>query len=340
MEKIQQDKPYLIAECAYAYEGDVIYLKKSVERIVETGCVDAVKFHILLDKDTYMTPDHSIYEKLKKWILREDEWAEIIKQVYDSGLDVIILADDLGCFGFLKSMENKLAAIEIHACSLNDVTMLEKASEFTIPAILGIGGSSIDEISFAVDYLKERGKNEIILMYGFQNYPTRYEYINFRKMKKIKKEFNLPLGYADHTAWDDENQELITLAGFICGAKIIEKHFVLDKGKKRIDYEAAISAEDFCSLHEKLNSLHKALGDGKLELNKYEQDYGKIGYIKKTIVAARDIEKEDEISMQNIAFKRTNEEGGIMQKDIMNLVGRRAKDTIKKNSLVTFKNTK
>lgn len=334
-----KNKPYLIAECAYSHMGDIKYLKKSIKKLSEIRCVNAVKFHVLSDIKTYMLPDHDLYEKIQNWLFSENEWRDIIDYAVISDLDVIVLADDLGSLPFLKLLENKLTAIEIHACSLNDIKMLQKTAEFNIPVILGIGGSTIEEITFATDFLKRKGKTDIILMYGFQNFPTKYEYINLRKMQKIKELFNLPIGYADHTSWDNENQELTTLAGFLLGANIIEKHFVLEKGKKRIDFEAAVGPKDFQVLRKKIDILKSVLGSGEMELNKYEKEYGKIGPIKKAVVADKIIEKDEKISLENIAFRRTGNESDVMQKEIVNLVGRKAKDRIKKDDLITFRNT-
>lgn len=335
----KSDKPYLIAECAYAHEGDINYLKESIVRIAGTNCVDAIKFHILLDIETYMCPDHELYENIKRWLFSPGQWMELIDYAYSVNLDVIILADDIGSMQFLKSLESKLSALEIHACSLNDIKMLDEAAQFNIPLFLGIGGSTIDEISFGVDYLNERGKTDIILMYGFQNFPTKFEYVNFRKMQKIKEFFKLPIGYADHTAWDDEHQELVTIAGFLLGAHIIEKHFALEKGEKRIDFQAAISCDEFRKLCTKLNILQKALGDGSFALNKYEENYGKIGPMKKAVVAGVDIEVDEKINFEKINFKRTKNISPIGQKESLNLLGRRAKVKIRKGSLVTFDST-
>ncbi|MFC2163336.1 N-acetylneuraminate synthase family protein [Candidatus Altiarchaeota archaeon] len=330
---------YLIAECAYSFEGEKTYLLDSIKALSDTRGVDAVKFHILCDMDSYATSDHNVYDLLKDWMLRQDEWVEVIDKTRDSGLDAIILADDLASMDFLKGIEEKLAAIEIHAVSLNDVTMLEKASSFKIPVILGIGGSTIDEIEYAVNYLREDGKEDIVLMYGFQNYPTKYEYVNLKKMGKIKDKFNLPLGYADHTSWDDANQEMITLAGFMAGASIIEKHFVLEKGVKRTDYEAAVSTEDLSILREKMTILSKAMGSGDLGLNPYEMEYGATGPMKKVIVAAKDIRKGEPIMLENIAFKRTGRESPVKQMQVRELLDRKAGKKIIKDDLITFDNT-
>ena len=87
---------------------------------------------------------------------------------------------------------------------------------------LSRGLSTIDEIAYAVDFLRSKGKNEIVLMYGFQTYPTNYADINLSKMLKIRDIFNLPVGYADHTAFDDPNNEIISAFCFFLLAIILK----------------------------------------------------------------------------------------------------------------------
>lgn len=96
---------------------------------------------------------------------------------------------------------------------------------------------------------------------------------------------------------------------------------------------------NICNLYEKLDILQKAIGDGGLELNRYEKEYGKIGPMKKAIVAGKDMEKDEEILLENLTFKRTKSISNIKQKEVQNLLKRKAKDKIRKNELISFENT-
>ena len=232
--------PYLIGETAYIHEGDFRYLSALISGMVKKDSCDGIKFHIMVDIDSYMTPDHKLRNLISKFLLSKNEWITILKNVKSDNFDAIILVDDVKAIDFVKNNIDLVDAVELHACALNNIEMLENIKGIKVPIILGIGGSEIDDIEFSVKYLS---RNDILLMHGFQNYPTKYEFINFRKMIKIKNRFNLPVGYADHTNWDNEFNEMITLAGFMAGANILEKHVALDLGEKRVDFESAISID-------------------------------------------------------------------------------------------------
>lgn len=337
---LYKNKPYLIADCAYSHEGDLDYLRKSIKKIAETKCVDAVKFHVLFDIQTYISPSHDLYEKYQDWLFDENEWRSMIDYARNLNLDVIVLADDMGCLNFLESIQDKLSAIEIHACSLNDIIMLDRITNFNIPVILGVGGSTIDEISFAIDRLGKISKSNIILMYGFQSYPTRYIDINLSKILKIKKLFDLPVGYADHTAFDDPNNEIISVMAAMMGINILEKHFTPDYGKKRIDYHAAIGKEQMLRINKLMKLILTIYGTGELKMSKAELEYGSIGPIKKAIVAKKFIEKDEKLSLDNICFKRTGEISSIKQNQILELIGLETIQSIRKDEVIDFTKVK
>ena len=109
-------------------------------------------------------------------------------------LDVFVLCDDVESIEYILENNINITAIELHATGLNDYFLLNAVSGFDKQIILGVGGSTIDEINFAVDFLKNKGINNILLMYGFQSYPTKYTDINLSKMLKIRDLFKLKIG--------------------------------------------------------------------------------------------------------------------------------------------------
>lgn len=336
---LKKDDIYVIAETANSHEGSVEYLEKSIKAISSVRGINAVKFHIMTDVDSYATPDHPLYKFYKKILIKHDDWKRLILMARDRGLDVIVLVDDLASFDFVLSIENIIDGIELHSVSLNDITMLTEAAKFKKRIFLGIGGSTVPEISFAVDFLMASGKSGIILMCGYQSYPTRNDMINLRRITRLSETYKLPIGFGDHTAWNDPDNELVTLSSLIYGAKIIEKHFVLEAGKKRTDYEAAVSEDYFAELRRKINVIMRSGGTGILELNKYEREYSELGFMRKAIVASKYIPKSGLVTPENIAFKRTKNRASVAQLDAVKLIGRKAIKTIEKNDFITFKNT-
>jgi sialic acid synthase SpsE len=189
-----------------------------------------------------------------------------------------------------------------------------------------VGGTSIDEIDHAIHYLKH---SNMLLMFGFQNYPTVYEDVNLNKIRKIMRLFdNFEYGYADHTAWDSPHNELITLLGVASGMSYIEKHVTTHYGENRIDWPAAISIDMFNNLHKKVKILDGLNGDGVLSMNKGELSYSIFGPMKKAAVLKKDVKKGDVLSLEMINFIRTKEISDMSQVDVVQSVGKVANQDI------------
>jgi len=332
-------EPYIIGETAYNHEGDIEYLYKMIDGIAEIQ-LNAIKFHLLLNPESYMQKKHPLLQEIKKWIFKKEQWIDIINYSNEKKLDIVALCDDVESVEFILNESQSVNAIEIHASGLNDYFLLNTASEFSGTIVLGIGGSTIDEIAYAVNFLKNRGKNNILLMYGFQSYPTEYAEINLSKMVKIRDLFNLPVGYADHTAFDDPYNEIISVMAAMMGFNILEKHYTLDPGKKRIDYHSAVGREQMLRTKELMKLALMIYGDDELKMSKAELEYGNVGPMKKAIVAKKFIKKGEKLSFDNLWFKRTEEESFIKQYQFLQLIGLEATQDIKEDELIDFSKIK
>ena len=337
MKPTQESIPYIIAETAYNHEGDLGYLTQMTDEIARLK-LDAVKYHLLLNLDSYMKKTHPLYPTLKQWMFTEQQWDEILEHASSKGLDIIALCDDVESIQYLRRKKKKIHAIELHATSLNDYFMLTEAARFDGKIILGIGGSSINDIAYAVEFLAKQSKHDLLLMYGFQSYPTNYTDINLSKMQRIHDLFHLPVGYADHTAFDDPNNELISVAAAFMGFPVLEKHFTLEHGKERIDYHAAVGASHMKHIKDLMGVALQVHGTGTVALSEPEKAYGNIGPMKKAIVARHPIKKGEPLTLENLWFKRTPEESTIQQKQFLQLLGCTAKTDINKDDIIDFSN--
>jgi len=329
-------KKYIIAETAYNHEGDFAYLRGMVDDIAEMG-LDAVKFHLMLNPESYAQHKHPLIHSIRQWTFDKEQWSGIIGYAAGKGLDVVALCDDVESLTFISErFSEKVRAVEIHATGINDWFLLRRAAGFAGCVILGIGGSTIDEISYAVDLLRDDGCDDIILMYGFQSYPTNYSDINLSRMLKIRDLFGLPVGYADHTAFDDPNNEIISVMAAAMGVEILEKHYTPDHGVERIDYHAAVGREQMLRIKELMDVALAVHGTGSLAMSSAEREYGNTGPMKKAIVAKRDIAAGERLSPENLWFKRTVEESMITQKQFTQLVGLEAIDDIDADEIIDF----
>ena len=325
----------LIAETAWHHEGDYVFMKNLVTRICEISSADIVKLHITLDLDEYMSKDHDAYKTLKSWMLNSRQWEELIGIVRNNGKELMLLLNDTKAIDFASKFNPEM--IEIHSVCLN-VPRLQRAVIENIDkkakVVIGIGGCSLDEVKKAVQFFHER---EIVLMFGFQNYPTKYENVNLGKIRKIQALYpGEKFGYADHTSWDEDNNELITLLVSANGMDFIEKHVTTDYGKERCDYSSAISIEQLNMLYKKMKLLENLYGDGSMLLNKAEEDYSKYGPMKMAAVAKHNLFKDSKLTMEDIHFCRTSQSTGISQIDLIQVIGNKLVEDVKINQVIDW----
>ena len=201
---------FLYCDTAFTHEGDFEYLKNQIDCAVRAE-VDGVKFQILLDyKDSY-TPNTKLYETGPRVCFTKEEWLEIFKYAKSQGLEIITLPVDLEAMNFVKQNFKYVDAIELHAILLNEVPFIRKLENMNLPVILGVGGKTSKEITFVLNELKKINydlEKKIILMYGFQTYPTNLNTLNLSKLESLKKQYNLTIGYADHTSFDKYQESL------------------------------------------------------------------------------------------------------------------------------------
>lgn len=327
--------PYIIGETAFHHEGEMDFLLRLIDDIAELK-LQAVKFHLLMDIESYMIAHHEAIDVLRQWLFSADEWESIVSHACNHQLDVILLCNDVASVDVAIAMGEKVKAIEIHATGLNDIFLLDRAAAFSGIVMLGVGGSSIDEVHYALNFLKGRGKTEVVLMYGFQNYPTDYRDINLSKMKKLRDLFALPVGYADHTDPEDERNEMVSCMAAVLGFNILEKHYTPVPGKKRVDHQAAVSKGQLSGIRDLMEISLAVHGDGSLDMSAAEQKYGNTGPMKKAIVASRKIPKGERLSMENLWFKRTNDQSYIRQMQFPQLLGLQAKEDIEQDEIIDF----
>ena len=333
---LPNNKPYIIGETAFHHEGDEQFAIELIKNAIKLK-LDAIKFHVTVDIDDYMAHNHEAIDIIRPWCFSEYQWNSIFKNI--KNIDVILLCNDVKSVEYAMNTNIDVKAIELHATGLNDLFLLDKATQFNDTVILGTGGSTLDEIDFAVSYLKSKGKNDIFLMHGFQNYPTDFKDIKLERMNKLSHLFNLPIGYADHTDPSDPNNEYISCLGIANGHNVIEKHFTHKFGEKRIDAQAAINLDQMQKVKEIAQITSETLGkENPLQMAEAELKYGNTGPMKKAIVAKEKIVKGTIITLNHIAFKRTNESSSIKQNELFKVLGNKTIVAINKDEIIDLSN--
>lgn len=298
-------KVYIIAEAGVNHNGDIDIAKKLIYEASIAGA-DAVKFQTF-KADDLVTKDakkanyqmestknnDNQYDMLKELELSYENHKELIDVCKKNNIDFLTSPFGINDCIFLKELA--LDTIKIPSGEINNVPYLKEAKKFK-NIILSTGMSTLEEVAFAVNLLKTT-ENNLSLLHCNSQYPTPYEDVNLKAINTMNSEFNLPIGYSDHTIGLE-----ISVAAVALGATIIEKHFTLDKNFVGPDHKASMNPTEFKALVNAIRNVEKSFGDGIKKVTNSEKDNIKI--VRKSIFSTKPIKKGDILTNENITTKR------------------------------------
>ncbi|MFH1582027.1 MAG: N-acetylneuraminate synthase family protein [Pseudomonadota bacterium] len=314
---------FVIAEMACAHNGNLDSALRLVDVAVEAGA-DAVQLQIFSVKD-YIVPHHPIIDLIRKLEMKPQEWYQVMKRVKDCGIALFVAAYDRPSVDL--SIENGVDAFKIHSADLSNPYLTEYIAAKGKPITLSTGASTIEEIEEGINFIKGAGCSKIILMHGYQSFPTKIEEANLRFADYLKGRFGLPIGYQDHTDGDDPMAVILPLVAAGLGVDVLEKHFNLDRKEKGVDYQSSLNPDELKHFIGYLRSIEKSFGRSEPgPFTADEEKYRKS--CKKSVVASRDIEAGGEISQVDLLFMRSTP--GLPPTEMKQLIGRKTKRLINK----------
>jgi sialic acid synthase SpsE len=334
---------FVVAEMAWSHDGSIENAKKIIDA-ASSASADAVCFHLTSMED-YMVPHYRtgkgrvsagkehlpIYEYLNKINLIPDDWKILFPYARERGLLICTMANDLPSVGLAASLGTD--AYVISSASLAEEDLVREVSRMKRPVLFRVGGATLEEVKRAISWAKEEGNEEIVLIYGFQSYPTKLEDMHLRFIPTLKQRFVCPLGFADHTDGGSELALVVPLVALAFGANLLEKHITHDRGLRGEDFESALDPEVFKKFVSYVRELEKAFGSSdERPLSKAELAYREIA--RKRAVAATRIARGEIITREKLAFKRSDE--GIFPDEISQVLGKRAKRELEKNDPITL----
>ena len=314
----KKNLPYIIVEIASAHEGNV-NLAIEITNYAIASKADAVKFQ-MFKSERLLSKNNPFFKKFQEIEFSFKDWNKIIRSIDNKKISLIAEAYDEESLLFAKNL-NVFNSYKIPASCLNDRNMLNKLKEINKPIILSVGGVEFREIKYAYKQLSNHS-SDIILMCGFQNFPTKIKDVKLNKIIKLKKYFKSIMGFADHTDAEQKNLAFgIPLMAYSLGASVIEKHITKNREKKGNDYYSSLNPNEFSEFVTFLKTCQKAFGNSKeWQLSKAEIKYKK--FTSKFAVASKDIKKGEKITKNNVIFKRTNQIG-ISQNDFALFTGKK-----------------
>lgn len=335
-----QNRCFIIAEAGVNHNGDINIAKKLVDKAKEAG-VDAIKFQTfraenLVTKEApkaeyqkETTGDGSQFEMLKKLALSLEDHIILKKYCEEKGIMFISTPFDFESVDLLEKTDVSL--YKVSSGDLTNLPLLSYIANKNKPIILSTGMANLGEVEEAVETISKAGNDRTILLHCTSNYPTAYEEVNLRAMLTMKEAFKLPVGYSDHTIGIE-----VPIAAVALGAKVIEKHFTLDKNMEGPDHKASLEPYELKMMVNSIRNIELAMGDGIKRCNKSEENTKSVA--RKSIVANRNINKDEIITINDVSFKRP--EQGLKPKYIDLIIGKKARRNIYRDEFITFEDIK
>jgi len=290
----------VIAEPANSHNGSSEYLSELIEKAKECGA-DAIKFQ-LIEPDHLSVPDFEWYKVYQQIAIPTDRWVTHICHAKAVGLNVIAEVFDVSMARFC--LEQGIRAFKLNIADVSSPDLIHCLADAPATIFLSVGGSLVKETEHALQILTRRG-NEIVLNYGFQNYPTALSHSNLAKIRLFLFHFGLPVCFADHLAGDHPMAIELPCLAVTAGATVIEKHFILERKQERYDYYSAIEPHQFKTMVDRLRDVETCLGLSSLDLDPAELEYRnkhkKCPVLKDSLPAGHCLVVED------IQFKRANQ---------------------------------
>jgi len=311
---MKSNKVFIIAEAGVNHNGSIELAKKLIDVAAISGA-DAVKFQTFkavnvvsknAPKAEYQnkttSPSESQFDMIKKLELDTNTHKELITYCKEKNIMFLSTPFDHDSINLLNELGLKI--FKIPSGEITNLPYLRHIGSLNKKIILSTGMSNLEEVGDALDILTQSGtsKENITVLHANTMYPTPMEDVNLNAMKTIADFFKVQFGYSDHTLGIE-----IDIAAVAMGARIIEKHFTLDKLMEGPDHKASLEPEELQAMVTAIRNIEKALGDGIKQSTVSEKP--NINIARKSIVASRVIKKGEIFTEANLAVKRPG--GGI-----------------------------
>ena len=330
-------KTFIIAEAGVNHNGDM----KLAKQLVDIACdakANAVKFQSFkteslilesVEKAAYQKEttgsNTSQFEMLKKLEFSVEQMTEL--QAYCTQKGIVFLTTPFDEDSLQELDALNLPAYKISSTDLTNISFVTKVAEKGKPFILSTGMSYMEEISEVLAAIEKINTN-VVLLQCTGNYPTIPSEVNLNVLETYQNKFDMLIGFSDHTAGIGASPYAVSM-----GAKVIEKHFTIDKNMDGPDHRASLDPNELAQLVKEIRLVESYLGSSTKRPTGAEE--GTRNLLQKCLVAAKSIEKGEVFSSENIISKRTGGEG-IPAFKYNDVIGKIASDQFNKDDIITL----
>ena len=297
---------YVIAEMSANHAGSLTRAKEIIHAAKESGA-DCIKIQtytpdtmtIDCDNDYFKISEgtwdgenlYHLYEKAyTPW-----EWQQELKEEAEkAGIDFLSTPFDKTSVDFLEELG--VECYKIASFELVDLPLISYIAAKGKPIIMSTGMSTLGEIEQAVQTIKNAGNSQFALLRCASAYPAITDDMNIKTMQNMEQIFQVPVGLSDHSMGSVGAVTAVAL-----GAKIIEKHFCMDRSIENPDSSFSMNPAEFAQMVKDIRQAEKAIGTVKYGVSRQEESNI---VFRRSIFCVQDIKKGEKLSEQNVRIIR------------------------------------
>lgn len=286
------DRAVAMIHAAKAAGADYVKFQTAVPELVISSVAPKAEYQ----KET-TGAEESQLEMCRKIHLRLEDYAPLAEICREVGIGFMSTPFDLVSIDCLAPLG--MDYWKIPSGEITNLPYLRKIARKGGKVILSTGMSELCEVEAALEVLEDNGigRADVALLHCNTQYPTPMCDVNLRAMEQLASLHPGAVGYSDHTVGIE-----VPVAAVAMGARIIEKHFTLDRNLPGPDHKASLEPAELASMVSAIRNIELAIGSGEKHVSDSERP--NIVVARKSIVAATDIRKGDLLTENNITVKR------------------------------------
>jgi sialic acid synthase len=255
----------------------------------------------------------------------EQEYRELQAYAAELGVDFFSTAFDLASANFLEGLG--VPAYKIASGDLKSLPLLKHVARFGKPMIISTGGALIEDVQRAYDAIMPINP-QLAILQCTAGYPAAFEELDLRVISTYRDRFaNAVVGFSSH-----DNGIAMPVAAYILGARIVEKHFTLNRAMKGTDHAFSLEPVGLRKMVRDLERTHKAMGNGIKKI--YDSEKAPIVKMGKSLVVARDLPAGHVLGVEDIVMKSPG--GGIPPYELDKVLGRVTSRALHQDDFLTF----
>ncbi len=328
---------FIVAEVGANHNGDLDTAKRLIQKAAEAG-VDAAKFQTVIADKHYSknTPRFSCLENfgplgtqelIRKYCEYPFEWHSILKKCAEEyGVEFFtsVFYQDAICE--LEALD--VPAYKIASFEIVDLGLISEAAKTGKPIILSTGMATWEDIADAILVCKQETNENVIVLQCTSAYPTPPERVNLLAIRSLAERFNVVTGLSDHTVGIH-----VPVTAIAFGARMIEKHFTMDRRQTGPDHPFSIEPDELSRMVKQIRDVESAIGDGSKN-GPYPEELEMFEKGRRSIHARVCIPKGTVIRKDMLCVKRPGY--GIAPKYLDEIVGLTAKNDIDEDRWITY----